>query len=222
MDTVFCNDALRQIRAGFEVSEIDIGKDRHLSKGGLHFATHSYEMGGAGHLCLMTMNAFWGLMRMESVVISPMEKDMPLFNIDWIRAFGKETLLIEIYDTQLEPLAEGTAETFAKLLERDSDLQDAKTKPHWYDAVRYPFSYGKTGKNLTERLKRAGKDYLEVFLRTLAEAPACDLALKSEKNADFALKLVANSGPAVDTMRGKFGEETMRRVVLRHMYGVEE
>ncbi|MBR2654177.1 MAG: hypothetical protein IKD59_06415, partial [Lachnospiraceae bacterium] len=89
-----------------------------------------------------------------------------------------------------------------------------------YDSIRYQFSYAKAGKGLAEPFKRAQKDYLAVYLKLLMEAPNCDEEAKLAKNREYAEKLVSNKGPAVDTMRNHFGDETMRRVVLQHMYGV--
>ena len=145
MKTKLCRYALRKVSKEFRVTENDIGPDQHLSRYGMNFATHSYEIEDIGHLCVMTMKAFWGLMTMETVVISPVERDLPLFNIDRVSAFGKDTLLIEIYDTQIEPLDADIQATFSDLLERDSAVSDVENKPHWYDEIRYPFSYGKAG-----------------------------------------------------------------------------
>ena len=220
MKTKLCRYALRKVSKEFRVTENDIGPDQHLSRYGMNFATHSYEIEDIGHLCVMTMKAFWGLMTMETVVISPVERDLPLFNIDRVSAFGKETLLIEIYDTQIEPLDADIQESFHALLERDSAVSDVESKPHWYDEIRYPFSYGKAGKGLSQQFERAQKDYLGTFLQALKNAPTCDREAKLEKNREFAEKLVENDGPAVNTMRSLFGEETMKRVVLGHMYGV--
>ena len=221
MKTKLCGPALRQIRENFSYTENDIGDDRHLSHFGLNFAVHSYEIENVGHLCAMTLKAFGGLMTMETIVISPMKKDVPLFNMDRVTAFGKDTLLIEMYDTQLEPLAAEMEAEFNELLERDSAIADVESEPHWYDSIRYPFSYAKAGKGLSEPFERAQRDYLAAYLRLLSEAPACDREAKLAKNREYANTLVANKGPAVDTMKSHFGEETTRRVVLRHMYGVE-
>ena len=87
----------------FELIPKDIGADAHLSKRGMTFDTKSCEIRDVGHLCVMRMNAFMGLMKMETIVISPTKVDMPLFNVDWVSAFGTETLIAELYDTQLEP-----------------------------------------------------------------------------------------------------------------------
>jgi len=220
MKTKLVKPALGQIGEIFTFAENDIGDDRHLSRSGLNFAVHSYEIENVGHLCAMTLKAFWGLMTMETIVISPMKKDLPLCNRDRVSAFGNDTLLIEVYDTQLEPLTADAEAKFMKLLERDSALTDVESDPHWYDSIRYPFSYGKKGKGLSEPFKRAQKDYLDTYLKLLAEAPYCDEEAKLAKNREYANKLVSNNGPAVDTMRNHFGDETMRRVVLQHMYGV--
>ena len=208
MKTKLCRYALRKVSKEFRVTEYDIGPDQHLSRYGMNFATHSYEIEDI----VMTMKAFWGLMTMETVVISPVERDLPLFNIDRVSAFGKETLLIEIYDTQIEPLDADIQESFHALLERDSAVSDVESKPHWYDEIRYPFSYGKAGKGLSQQFERAQKDYLGTFLQALKNAPTCDREAKLEKNREFAEKLVENDGPAVNTMRSLFGED--------HMYGV--
>ena len=220
MKTKLCGPALRQIRENFTYTENDIGDDRHLSHFGLNFAVHSYEIENVGHLCAMTLKAFGGLMTMETIVISPMKKDVPLFNMDRVSAFGNDTLLIEVYDTQLEPVTAEAQAKFMELLKRDSAIADVESEPHWYDSIRYPFSYAKKGKGLSEPFKRAQKDYLDNYLKLLAEAPYCDEEAKLAKNREYAEKLVSNKGPAVDTMRNHFGDETMRRVVLQHMYGV--
>lgn len=220
MQSKLCRHALRQIRETFSYKENYIGEDRHLSHAGLNFALRSYEIEGVGHLCAMTLKAFWGLMTMETIVISPMEKDLPLFNMDRMTAFGTETMLIEFYDTQIEPLSQEIQMEFEDLLERDSEIKDTESEAHWYDELLYTFSYGKKGKGVSKLFDRAQRDYLEKYLKLLGEAPACDREAKMARNREFAETLVSQNGPAVDTMRNHFGEETMRRVVLEHMYGV--
>ena len=68
----------------FELIPGNIGADAHLSKRGMTFDTKSCEIKGVGHLCVMRMNAFMGLMKMETIVIAPTKVDMPLFNVDWV------------------------------------------------------------------------------------------------------------------------------------------
>lgn len=207
------------LERNFAVRKNDIGKDARLARFGMEFRTKSFEVEGIGHLCTMRMKAFGGLMKMETVVIAPTGVDAPLFNVDWVWAFGKETLIAELYDTQLEPWPEAKQAEFEKLREKDADLEDAVSDPHWYDEILYPCSYHKVGKKRTERFNRAAEEYIGVYCAQLAELPPCDRGQKSEKVQDFARKLASNGGSAVNMMTKLFGEETAKRVIIEHMYG---
>ena len=211
----------------FELIPGNIGADAHLSKRGMTFDTKSCEIKGVGHLCVMRMNAFMGLMKMETIVIAPTKVDMPLFNVDWVSAFGTETLIAELYDTQLEPWPGEAQKEFEEIQEEYLDVEDNESGEHWYDSVLYPVSIHKKGKGLTDRFNDAAKDYIDLFAAELAElsepaaAGKCPADLKRARVGDFARTLVENDGPAVNMMAKLFGEETMRRIVLKHMYGVE-
>ena len=211
----------------FELIPGNIGADAHLSKRGMTFDTKSCEIKGVGHLCVMRMNAFMGLMKMETIVIAPTKVDMPLFNVDWVSALGTETLIAELYDTQVEPWPGEAQKKFEEIQEEYLDVEDNESGEHWYDSVLYPVSIHKKGKGLTDRFNDAAKDYIDLFAAELAElsepaaAGKCPADLKRARVGDFARTLVENDGPAVNMMAKLFGEETMRRIVLKHMYGVE-
>jgi hypothetical protein len=208
----------------FDLVPEDLGADARLSKRGMTFETKSWEIRGIGHLCVMRMNAFFGLMKMETIVIAPFEADLPLYNADWVNAFGTETQMAELYDTQLEPWPEESKGKFDEIKAASADLPDAPTGEHWYDAVLYPCSVHKKGKKLTDRFNKLAKEYTDLFVAELAAAAAsgkCPADLKKARVSEFAHKLVENDGPAVSMMAKLFGKETMQRIVLQHMYGVE-
>ncbi len=203
----------------YEVKPLDIGSDAQLSKKGMHFFTRSYEIKDLGHLCIMTMNAMMGLMKMETVVLSVTGKDAPLANFDWIKAMGKETFMAEFYDCQLSPLPQDLAAAYEALKARDQDLPAYESGPHWYDSIRYPFTYAKTAKGADDRFLAAGKAYFDEYLRQLALLPDCDPAAKAEKVRTFANTLFTSGGPAVDQVKSLFGDEIAQRLVCSHMYG---
>ena len=208
----------------FDLVPKNLGADARLSKRGMTFETKSWEIRGIGHLCVLRMNAFLGLMKMETIVIAPFEEDLPLYNADWVKAFGTETQLAELYDTQLEPWPGEVQGKFDKIKAAFADLPDAPTGEHWYDSVLYPCSIHKKGKGLTDSLNKLAEEYTDLFVAELAAAAAagkCQADLKKAGVSEFAHKLVANDGPAVSMMAKLFGKETMQRIVLKHMYGVE-
>ena len=205
----------------FDLVPKDLGEDSRRSKRGMIFETKSWEIRGVGHLCVLRMNAFLGLMKMETVVIAPFEADLPLYNADWVKVFGTETQIAELYDTQLEPWTEESQGKFLAIKTGFDSLPDAPTGEHWYDSVLYACSIHKKGKGLTDSFNKLAKEYTDLFVAELAAAEKCPADLKKARVSEFAHKLVANDGPAVSMMAKLFGKETMQRIVLKHMYGVE-
>ena len=215
--------AQNQLHRSYSLKKKDLGTDAHLSKSGMTFDTEAYEIEGLGHLCVMRMKAFLGLMKMESVIIAPRKVDAPIINADWIRAFGKETQLVEIYDTQLQAWPQAPQEALRRLRDRDADLEDYTSGSHWYDSILYDCSYRKKSRN-SERLNRAAQACLDAYISWLAEAPELDAASCEEKAAkvdDFSAKLLSGGGPAVNMFTKLFGPETAARIVRKHMYGGE-
>lgn len=208
--------------AAYPVIKEDIGQDARLSKSGMTFETERYEIRGLGHLCVMRMKAMLGLMKMETAVLSVYGKDVPLFNLDYVRAMGKETQMAELYDVQLAQAPDALLARLQARKDRDADLPDRARSPHWYDDILYPCSYDKSGKRIGDRLSSAAKDYIAVFSEYLASAPDCDAAKKKEKIRGFAETLYAKGGPAVDQVKKLFGDETAKRLILSHMYGVRD
>lgn len=206
----------------FELVPKDLGGDARLSRRGMTFETAAWEICGIGHLCVMRMNAFLGLMKMETIVISPFETDLPLYNADWVKAFGTETQIAELYDTQLEPWPGASQEKFLEIRTAFADLADAPSGGHWYDSVLYPCSVHKKGKGLTDRFNKLAREYTDLFAAELASAEKCPKDQKKARVSEFARKLAESDGPAVSMMAKLFGKDTMKRMVLRHMYGTEE
>jgi hypothetical protein len=211
------------LEQNWKLEREDLGGDAHLAKKGMAFDTEAWTAAGLGHLCVMRMKAFLGLMKMETVVLSVTGRDLPLLNLDWVSAAGKETQIAELYDTQLEPFPAEKLAIFQALKDRDGDLPDPPAAgEHWYDAILYPCSYHKAGRKLSERFNAAAESYLRAFAGMIAEAPVCDEAEKGAKVRAFAETLVEKGGPAVDTVTKLFGAETARRLILGHMYGVRD
>ena len=154
----------------FELVAKDLGQDARRSKRGMTFETRSWEIKDIGHLCVMRMNAFLGLMKMETIVIAPTHADLPLFNVDWVKAFGTETLIAELYDTQLQPWPEEEQKKFEEIKAAYADIEEYSSGEHWYDSVLYPSSFHKKGKGFTERFNKAAREYIDMFAAELAAA----------------------------------------------------
>lgn len=212
---------LNALQRNYTITKNDIGADADLKAKGIHLMTESWEIQDLGHLCIMRMNAFFGLMKMETVVLSVTEKDVPLFNLDWMKVFSKETQIAELYDTQLSPWQKEAQAEFDAIKEKDNDIEDYIPEGRWFDDLLYSCSYAKTAAGKSSRLYTSANAYAETFVRQLAGARNCADNEKAEKNAQFANQLIASGGPAVNMIIKLFGQQTARRLILRHMYGVD-
>ena len=185
---------------------------------GMKFRVRSYQAQGGGSLCFLKMKGFWGLMKMETAVFSPIEVDGPLFSMDYIEAFGRQTLLFELYDTSL------SHPDFTDLLpikEAYSHLPSFKPGKHWYDYLTLPASDYKRGKNLKKDLKAYVTDFSERYFDILHTCRPCDPEEKKKKNAEFADGLLKNGGPAVNQFVKIFGREKTALFLKKYMFGAE-
>ena len=223
MNKLSISDALKaKIESSFTLEKKDLGKDSHLHKKGFHFYPECYEIKGLGHLCILKMKGMLGLMKMESIVLSITSKDVPLFNIDYVKAMGKETNIIELYNTNLAPYSEDFLSKFAILKNQDNDLEEyAANGEHWYDDLLYPCSYHKTGKKLTTRFSITNSKYLDEFINQVNNMPVCDLIEKELKVEEFANRLYQEGGSAVNMFKKLFGDEVAKKMVASYMYGMK-
>ena len=203
---------LYELKKRFWVKERDLGANRVLKKNGMTFTLSAYEIGNLGAMSVIEMSAMFGLMQMESFILTASEKDLPLYNGDFIKAAGKCTLLEEFYDTMLTPLDEESVNRYREVKARYASLPPYKTEPRWYDDIRYDFTLGATDRSLKKTKEDITADYLAAYLANAESAPACDPAAKKAKTQAYVDGLFANGGPAVNQFKKLFGEEKSREI----------
>ncbi|MBO6161647.1 MAG: hypothetical protein J6O53_00150 [Eubacterium sp.] len=216
---------LKRLSRSFEVEKKDIGADAKKKKKGITLCTDVYDITGVGRLCMLHMNGFLGLIHMETAVLSVTGRDVPLFNIDYMKIMGKEAVIFEMYDTQLKPYPGKVQELLKKISERDCDLEEyCSDEEHWYDEILYPCSYHRMGRKVTARLKQSAKEYMHIFVSRLehtSECNAMEKLLKQAKNKAFAERLYAEGGQAVEQVRSLFGDEFAEKLIQDYMYDVK-
>ena len=216
---------LNRLSRSFQIEQKDIGDDAKKKKKGLTFCTEVYDIAGIGRLCVAHMHGFLGLIRMETAVLSVTGRDVPLFNMDYMKIMGKEAVIFEMYDTQLNPYPKKVEDMLQKISERDCDLEEyCSDKEHWYDEQLYPCAYHRMGRKATARLKQSAKEYMHIFVSKLEHTRDCSGAEKLRKQAKtktFAERLYAEGGQAVDQVKTLFGDEFAERLILDHMYDVK-
>lgn len=194
----------------------DVSPWQTFSGKGMKFQLQSYDWDDCACVSYLTMRAFLGLMKMETLICTPYTKDLPIYSYDKIIAFGKKSLLLEVYDTQVEPVDLSSMDA---VKESYKDLKDKQPKPAWYDSLRLSPSTFKEGKK--EKLAQLATAMTTAYLDLFATAREVDRAVKTERNRTYVEGLISNGGPAINAVRGMNGDEAAETLFRRFLFGTE-
>ena len=202
---------------GFSVDTPE--QEQQLKVSGMKFQIRSYHAKGLGHVSAMIASGFFGLMKMDTLIINPTEVDMPLFSYDRVLAMGNDTLIFELYDTflgQTDMSALDGVKTSAAYLP-DHDLGE-----HWYDSIKLPQSLSKKGKKgQSQSFDTTATHYLVQYLATAKTAALCDPEKKREKASVYVEGLLKNGGPSTDVFKKGIGEEKTAELFRRVLFGTK-
>ena len=208
---------LRAITAQYHLNAITIGEYSKLKVSGMNFDIWAFHAEGLGHVSAMVARGFFGLMKMDTLIINPTERDMPLFSYDRVHAMGNDTLIYELYDTILEKADLNRVEDVKT---KYRQLPDHNLGEHWYDGIKLAVSLSKKGKKAnTPDFDKCALEYLEAFLADAAEADYCEPAGKKEKASVYVEGLLTNGGPSTDVFKKGLGQEKTAELFRNVLFG---
>ncbi|MBR2861819.1 MAG: hypothetical protein IKB86_08285 [Clostridia bacterium] len=209
---------LEEIDKKFPLTKLDVDDYQGLKAGGMTFLIEAYYAKGLGHVSVMRAKGFLGLMKMDTLMISPYEVDLPLYSYDRIFAFGNDTLIVELYDTLVSAC---NLDKLEEIKRRFVDLAERDPGEHWYDSIKLPQSISKKGKKSQKpRLDALAAQHLEGYLSAKAEAVS-DADAKLEKTKAYVLGLLEQGGPSTDVFKKELGEEFTKELFLNALFGIK-
>ena len=191
----------------------DVTPWQTFSGRGLRFWLESYDWNQCACVSHLRMRAFFGLMQMDTVICTPYAKDLPLFSYDFITAFGRNTLLLEAYDTQVQP-ADLSAMEAVKA--KYQDLKDKPMKPAWFDSLKLPSTLSKTGDKA--RLSELATEMIQAYIGLFASARKVDKAAKTARNSDYVEGLIKD-GPTFRVVSKMVGVDSARILFWKYIFG---
>ena len=186
-----------------------------LKASGLKFGIRAYHAEGLGHVSVMTAKGFFGLMKMDTLIVNPDEVDLPLYSYDRIFAMGNDTLIVELYDTLSRDgfSMEDVKARYTTLTERDPG-------EHWYDSIKLPESISKKGKKAdTPALSRLAAEHLVAYLD--AARPTDNPEIKKEKASLYVEGLLSKGGPSTDAFKKAIGDERTADLFRNVLFGTK-
>ncbi len=110
---------------------------------GITFDIKSYNATGLGHVSTMHATGLFGLMKMDTLIVSPIDIDLPILSYDRFMVMGNDTLIIEGYDTMVDST---NLDSLMKIKEHYSTLPHRNPGQHWYDDIKLNESISFKGK----------------------------------------------------------------------------
>ena len=198
-----------------EITERDVGEYASFKKSGKKFNIRSFDAVGLGRFSAVTMTAMLGLMKMETVVFTPLTKKMPLLSFDRIEAMGNDILLLELYDTGA---GKPDLSALDAVKETAKDLPDHDLGVHWYDPMKLSPSLAKKGKKCADAYRSLCARYFKAYFAALDTAEPCTPEEARVGVASYVDGLFRNGGPSTDQFKKMLGEEQARELFDRFIF----
>ena len=210
---------LNTLKSRYELRQLDTGEFAVIKANGMKFTVEAYCAEGLGHVSVMRAKGFFGLMKMDTLIINPTQVDMPLYSYDRVHAMGNDTLIFELYDTLV-----GAADLSAldAVKAQAGDLPDHDLGQHWYDSIKLPVSLSKKGKKAhTAAFNSCAMQYLEAFLATSQNAAPCEAEPKREKASVYVEGLLTHGGPSTNVFKKSIGEEKTAELFRKTLFATQ-
>ncbi len=211
------NKLLDIIKQKYTLTSVPVGNMQNLKANGMKFTISAYKAEGLGHVSIMQAKGFFGLMKMDTLIINPTEIDLPLYSYDRIFAMGNDTLIVELYNTLL---GDYSFNELAKVKDQYKNLPERDPGTHWYDNIKLPESISKKGKKKeTPLFDEFTLKHFEAYLNTPVDE-VTDFAAKQAKASNYVEGLLTNGGPSTDVFIKALGYDKTAELFKNVLFGV--
>jgi len=128
--------------------EIDLGKYKKFGNLFIKFKARQFKVNNFGYMFILDTNAFFGLMKLSTLVFTPASGiDVPFLLVDIMSMKKKNVGFIEFYDLTKNKTGHPD---FNKLVEKYNDVENYTEEDAWYIKERTPYSLIKGGLNTSK------------------------------------------------------------------------
>lgn len=85
------NTFLNVVKKQFVLEEKDVGEFKQQKVSGMKFEIQQFYAKDLGNISIMSAKGFFGLMKMDTFIVNPVEKDLPLCNVHMLSYLLRNT-----------------------------------------------------------------------------------------------------------------------------------
>lgn len=212
------NDKIIELlKENYKLKEIDVGEFKKMKVGPITFNLSCYDADSLFKVSYMKGKAFFGLMKMTTVVITSTKKDIPIFSYDRIEAGKKDICILELYDTRQKK--EDYPE-FEKIKLEFLNYKKYNIKPSWSDDIKLKesFSVCSKGVNTFDILI---EDLFKEFFKIIEESNNIDSDCKNKMNASYVDNLLIKGGTSTELFVKKIGKEKTEQLYRKYIFSID-
>ena len=187
---------------------------------GATFRISAYDAKGLGRIASVEMKRLIGFWEMQSLIITPYEKDMPIYYYNRHREKGSYIYRVEVFRTSY---AEVDVSAMVDVMEKYVSLPDDAQSEHWYDEFRLPACVlKKVDKNHKEDLSPMIWEHFCAYMDMLEAAPECEPAKKKKKVNAFVKELCEQGGIAIIEMfNATYNKKVTEKLANEVLFGLK-
>ncbi|MCQ2488763.1 MAG: hypothetical protein MJ143_05790 [Clostridia bacterium] len=215
-------DIIEIAKKYFTVTEKEVDPEFKVLKSSKMTAeANQYIVEGLGNMTFQNAKAMFGLMKMEMVCITPLNRDLPLISCDIVDVLGNYTFIFELYDVMLDK--DDKLNVALNAIKADyENLPDTPLEEHWYDSIRLDSSVSKKAKKKVLKVPcdELATKYFETIFAMAKEMPeVSDVEAKREASDAYVNGLLTQGGAATKVFFDTFGEEKTTEYFKKVIFG---
>ncbi len=219
-----CIDAvLTELKANYTVTERDPGEYKNIKLYGImNCDVEQYDVEGLGNLCIMRVDAV--AMQMSCIIMTPQDRNLPLFSTDYMYMLGNRIAYLEFYD-----VVEEKDDTYMKLMnslntkhEEYSHLEDASVSEAWYQDLITSGAYKKGTTAQDGELKNILMDSYKLYIdhaKSIEELSEASVEKKLAITKEYTDGLVDKGGISTDVFKQQLGNDKTKDFFDKVFFG---
>lgn len=210
---------LELIGSYYPLNEQDVGEYKSFDLNGMNINCGRYkcDLGSVAYI-----KGGNDMMHLDTLIISPINKDTYLYSYDRVKAFGSDNILTELYDVLINKGDNDLSDKLNTLLEDYKDIPNVEHPSNWYDSILLDVSINRKGSvELSERFDTLAYDYLKQYLDNSKGLKETDSTKKKELIKQYRNNLLKNGGPSTDMFIKSKGKEFCEGLFYKVMFNAD-